>query len=342
MKMTKQIMGGLILGASVPMTALANADLPQLYGRIDVSINNTELGGADASVNTNSNASRLGVHNTHSLNDAVSVFYRLEYEVNPDERLRSTDRGMLRQRNSVVGIKTEYGKIFVGVHDTPMKKAELKVDLFSDYHLADIDEVLAGQDRVSDTINYVSPKFKQLGGSLQGWLMFIPGDDASDEPGTDSGGGADAVTGDGLADAQSASLVFKAEALQLGLAYNNNIDGRDLLRVSGQYAIGPFKLGAIVQQAQASDGNGEDGIGFVTSAAVKVLPEHVLKLQYASADDNSVEETPGADLLTLGWDFKLAKTTKLYAYYSDRSHDTASEEFSTLGVGIRHAFGNKK
>ncbi len=331
--------GTLIAAGLASGAAFAESqDLPYVYGRIDMSINSTELGEGGRTTNTNSNASRLGVQNTHALQDGLSVFYRLEYEVNPDERLRSSDRGMLRQRNSVIGLKGGFGKVFFGVHDTPMKKAELKVDLFSDYHLADIDEVLAGQDRTSDTISYVSPEFS----GFKGWLMLIPGDDASGEPGEDAGGGADAVSGDGVADGISGSLTYRGKDLQAALAYNSDVDGLDLIRISAQYGIGPVTLGALLQQAELTEGQGEDGIGFVISGALKLTPVDVLKLQFTDADDSSVEASPGSSMVTLGWDRKLAKSTKLYAYYSARSNDDPEEEFSTIGLGIQHKFGKDK
>ncbi|MGJ8670573.1 MAG: porin [Oceanococcus sp.] len=315
--------------------AWADMEMPHLYGRADVSVNNTEIGVGDASIQTNSNASRLGVQNTHALTDVLNVFYRLEYEVDWDER----QTGALKARNSVIGLSGGWGSFFVGIHDTPMKKAELKVDLFSDVHLGDIDGVLRGQDRVSDTISYMSPKF----GGLQGWLMLIPGDDESENPGTDSGGGSDGAEGDGLADGISASLIYKADALQLGLAYNSEVKGRDIMRASAQYKIGPAQLGALVQQTEKSSGVSEDGIGFVLSAALKITENNKLKLQFSSADEQSEEGVPGGDLLTFGVDHSLAKSTKLYAYYSDLSVDNApTAEFSTIGMGIRHDFGKKK
>ena len=326
--------------SAIAIPAYADVDLPQVYGRADISINSTEEAGADSSIQTNSNASRIGFQNTHALNDALSVFYRLEYEVNFDERLRSSDKGMLRQRNSVVGLQGGWGKFFVGVHDTPMKKAELKVDLFSDVHRADIDEVLRGQDRTSDTISYITPKF----GNVEAWVMLIPGDDASGTPGTDSvAGSSDAVSGDGIADAVSASVSYSTKPLQLALAYNSELNGRDIIRASGQVQVGPASLGAIVQKTEKSVGTSQDGIAFVLSAALNISPNDKLKLQFTSADDESEEGVPGGEMLSFGIDHSLAKSTKLYAYYSDLSVDNdPSAEFSTIGVGLRHDFGVSK
>ncbi len=328
----------LALASLMVAPAYASVEMPHIYGRADVSINSTEEGGSDSAIQTNSNASRLGFHNTHAITDSLDVFYRLEYEVNFDERLRSEDRDMLRQRNSVVGLKGTWGSVFVGVYDTPFKKAELKVDQFSDYHLADIDGVLGGQDRISDTINYMSPKV----GNLQFWAMLVPGDDDASNPGTDSGGGSDGAQGDGLADAVSASVTYSHDKFQLAFAVNSEIDARDSYRLSGQTNIGMFQLGAIIQQSENSDGSGTDGLGYVVSAAMNVTSATKLKLQWASADDDSVEESPGSDLLVAGVDHKLAKSTKLYAYYSDRSNDVQAEEFSTIGIGIQHNFGQAK
>ncbi len=335
MKLNMRHIGLISISSLMASPAWAGMEMPHLYGRADISINSTEVGLGDASVQTNSNASRLGVQNKHGLNDDLDIFYRLEYEVDFDER----QTGQLKARNSVIGLSGAWGKFFVGIHDTPMKKAELKIDLFSDVHLADIDNLLRGQDRISDTISYMTPKF----GNLQGWVMLIPGDDESGNPGTDAGGGSDGAQGNGLADGISASLSYKLDALQLALAFDSEVKGRDMLRLSAQYQFGPAQLGAIVQRAEQSSGPSDDGLGFVLSGGLNITDNNRLKLQYSNSDENSEEGVPGGDLISFGIDHKLAKTTKLYAYYSDLSVDNdATAEFSTLGIGIRHDFGQKK
>lgn len=325
----------LVVAGLLSAPVWADVKMPLFYGRADLSLNRTTVAGASGSVQTNSNASRLGIHNNHAISDSLDIFYRLEYEVDFDERHNEP----FKSRNAVLGLGGSWGEVFFGIHDTPLKKAELNVDQFNDVHRADMAAILSGQDRVSDSISYMSPKI----GGLQGWVMLLPGDDASDNPGTDSGGGSDGAQGDGLADAVSASLVYRKPLWQLALAYNNTLKQRDTLRASGQVNIGRVQLGALLQHTRLSTDNRDDGLGFVLSSAVKLTAKDTLKLQYSRTDEQAQEAVAGGDLISLGIDHKLAKTTKLYLYYSDLSVDNnPAAEMSTLGLGLRHNFGQSK
>ena len=338
-----------VLAVVASFSGLAGAagidiDLPQVYGRADVSIHSSTVGDEDRVISTESNASRFGLQNTHRLQENVYVFYRLEYEVNFDERLRSSERNFLRARNSYVGLRNSLGEIFVGIHDTPLKVAEQKVDLFSDAYLADIDNVLAGQDRVSDTINLRV----KVPGNVSLWAMLIPGE------GEDPEAGSDAAQGDST-DALSFSASGEIAGVSLVLAYNSDLNSAEILRLSAQGKVGPVQLGALVQQGEAVGAESDSGLAYVLSAAYKLGEKNVIKLQYTAAENDmladvsrdqngdGLPDVDEAQLFTLGLDHKLAKSTKVYTYYSQRVVDGAeAEEYDTFGVGLRHEFGNKK
>ncbi len=322
-----------LLGALGALPAQAGELLPQLYGRADVSLQSDEKGTADAVWTTASNSSRLGVHNSHPLNDALAVIYRLEFEVDFTERRRSTDRGFMRQRNSYLGLKGDWGTAFIGVHDTPFKKAEGKVDLFSNTYVGDINELLGGQNRVSDAVSYITPRL----GGVQGWLMLVPGEGEGAESDT-----ADAVTGEGPADGLSASISYKNGPWWLALAADSDIAAQDRYRVVAAYKAGPVRLGALLQRSESVAGGSEDGLGYAISAGFALDSANLLKVQYTSSESDSGEELPGATMTSLGWDHSLAKSTKLYAYFTDISADTAADDRTVFGVGMRHEFGNKK
>ena len=335
-----------LLAMAVAAPALAQAEdfTPNFYGRADISINNTDTEADGTTVTTSSNASRIGIHNSHAIDEGLSVFYRLEYEVNWDERHKSgddksdnadIDGQTLRNRNSIVGLKGGWGSVFVGIHDTPLKKAEQKVDLFSDVFNSDIDNVLEGQQRLSDTISYKTPK----AAGLQGWVMLIPGEGEKNS-GSDALG---APNDDGVADAVSASITYETKPVSLALAYETDVKDRDIVRLSAQHKSGPLQLGALAQIAENSDGTGTDGLGYVLSVGYKVSDKNTLKLQFTSADDESVEESAGSDMVSLGLDRKLGKSTKLYFFVTDRSNDdNAAEEYTSAGIGIQHKFGKDK
>ncbi len=344
----KVLMAVASAGMVASNVALADPDIPHVYGRADMSIQSTSVGGGSSVITTESNRSRLGFHNTHALSDTLEVFYRLEYEITFDERLRSSNKGFMRGRNSFVGLRNELGEIYLGMTDTPFKDADKKIDLFSDVFLSDIEYLMAGQDRVSDMIN--------VGVNLPAGLKFraalIPGEGPADEESKDAVGGENATN---IADALSMSLGGKAAGVVWALAYNNDVLDRELVRASAHTDVGPLHVGALVQYGGAVSVPADEGIAYTVSGSYDFDGVNVIKLQYSFAendmladvardiDDDGVNDVQDAQLFTVGYDRVLAKTTKLYAFYTQRVvSDAEDEEYATFGLGVRHDFGKKK
>ncbi len=334
------------LGAST--AALADADIPHVYGRADMSIQSTSTGTASSVITTESNKSRLGFHNTHALSDTLDVFYRLEYEITFDERLRSSNKGFMRGRNSYVGLRNELGEVFLGMSDTPFKVADKNIDLFSDVFLSDIEFLMVGQDRVSDMIN-VGVK---LPGAIKARVALFPGE------GTDAEESKDPVSGegaDGIADALSLSLGGNTAGVNWTVAYNNDVLDREVVRVASYGKFGSVQLGGLVQYGGAVSEKADEGVAYTVSGAYKFDARNVIKLQYSFAendmltdvardiDGDGVNDVEDAQLWSIGYDRVLAKSTKLYAFYTERVvGDAEDEEYATFGIGVRHDFGKKK
>ena len=73
--------------------------------------------------------------------------------------------------------------------------------------------------------------------------------------------------------------------------------------------------------------------GFLLSAKYKVN-EVTLKGQYQTADYDGGDNKSG---VTVGADYSLAKSTKLYAFYTSFDMDTGADE-DYLAVGIQYKF----
>lgn len=335
-------------GMMTAHTAQAESDIPNVYGRADMSVQSTTIGTGPSIISTESNKSRLGLQNTHALSDTLEVFYRLEYEINFDERLRSSNKGFMRGRNSFVGLRNELGEVYLGMSDTPLKDADKKIDLFSDVFLSDIEFLMVGQDRVSDMIN--------VGLNLPAGMKFraalIPGEGPADEDSKDAVSGEDAT---GIADALSLSVGGKAAGVAWTLAYNNDVLDRELVRGSAHTNFGALHIGALVQYGGAVSVPADEGVAYTVSGSYDFDGTNVIKLQYSFAEndmladiardvnDDGINEVQDAQLFTVGYDRVLAKTTKLYAFYTERVvSDAAEEEYATFGVGVRHDFGKKK
>ena len=308
----------------VSLSALAQGPLDgSIYGKINLSVvASEEQGNADPADNVdnyqlNSNASRLGVKGKSEIKPDLYAVYKAEFEVCADDGVCKGD-SPFKQRNIMAGIKGSYGMVWVGNHDTPTKMAQNKVDLFNDLD-GDLKVLLAGETRASNMVAYTSPTLNGFAATV----ALMPGEESEGEDARD-----------GLADGVSYSLSYTQGDLYLAVAGDDDVKGQDLLRLVAQYQLNALQLGFIYQQNEESDGaSGTDEDGYFFSAAY-TLDAVTLKAQYGSVEsdsDNSDRET-----LSLGADYKLAKSTKLFAFYTANEEGEKDDDY--LGVGMEHKF----
>ena len=292
-----------------------------IYGKVNVSLVNTDNGSNDEWT-LNSNASRLGVKGESEIAEGLSVVYKAEFEICIDD---GDCKGQtFTQRNIMGGIKGSFGTVWAGKHDTPTKLAQSKIDLFNDLE-GDIKNTFDGENRVSNIVAYSSPEINGFSSTV----AMIPGEDADGDNG-------------GLADGVSYSVSYKQDDLYLALAADQDVKSdkvyQDVMRLVAHYKIDALKLGFMYQQNEDTLGT-KDESGFFVSAAYKLDSAITLKAQFGSIEndvDGDEEET-----LSLGADYKLAKSTKLYVFYTDNTDSTvgsADSELSSFGLGMEHKF----
>ncbi|MFL0797241.1 MAG: porin [Cellvibrionaceae bacterium] len=321
--MKKQALSLAIAAAIVAPSALAEGPIDgKVYGKLNVTLDSMDSGSTDQ-WEVNSNASRLGFKGKTKLNDnGLKAIYKLEYEVFADDG----DKGgqTFTQRNIYVGLAGNFGTVMAGRHDSPLKMAQGKIDLFSDLK-GDIKNTFEGENRLSNVVMYQTPKMN----GFQVTGAFVPGE--GDD--LDNNGEAD----DGIADGMSISATYKQDNLYLALATDRDVDDQDAVRLIGQYKMGDLTLGAMYQTNEAND-DSKDESGYFLSAAYKVGMAK-LKFQYGAIEDdvdNDEEET-----LSLGADFKLGKKTKTFVYYTKNTDETGAgveTEDKVFGAGIEHKF----
>lgn len=304
----------LSLAIAALLPAFANAEkveveLPEFYGKINVSVQNTQEEGKGSISEVVSNASRLGVKGKIELNHGLQAIYQAEYETQVDDG----DKGgqTFSQRNIFAGIKGSFGQVQIGMFDTPLKKAQKKVDLFNDLE-GDIKSAITDSDkRTKNTIQYNTPK-------VAGFVATVAHIASEDET---------------VNDGTSSSLTFSNNNVYAAIAYDTDVlVDTDVLRVVAQYSIADLTLGGLWEQDNRA-GDANDNEGWVYSAAYKATSDITLKAQYGQSDivkDN-------AETYSLGADYKLAKGAKVYAFVTDEEFgdDTTNEYY---GMGLEYKF----
>lgn len=303
----------LSLAIAAVLPAFANAEkveveMPSFYGKVNVSVQNTQEGD-DSISEVVSNASRLGVKGKIQLNHGLEGIYQFEYETQVDDG----DKGgqTFAQRNIFAGIKGGFGQVIVGMFDTPLKKAQKKIDLFNDLE-GDIKSAITKSDkRKEDSIQYSTPKMS----GLVATVAHIASEDETVNDGT------------------SSSLTFTQKNVYAAIAYDTDVNiDTDVLRLVAQYSMSDFTVGALWEQDNRA-GSDNDVEGWVYSASYKLNSDIKLKAQYGESDivkDN-------AKTYSLGADYKLGKGAKAYAFVTDEEYgDDSSKEY--YGVGLEYKF----
>ena len=294
----------------------------KVYGKANLSLVDQDSGDTSG-WNLNSNASRLGIKGESKISEELAVVYQVEYEVCIDS---GDCKGQtFKQRNTFLGLKGNFGMVWAGKHDTPTKLAAKKVDLFNDLE-GDIKNAFEGENRVSNVVAYTSPKMNGFSATLA--MIPAEGEDV-DQDGQDD---------TGLKDGLSYSINYTKDNLYLAIAGDQDIDEQDLVRMIAQYQIDALTLGFLYQQNQDNLG-AKDESGYFFSAAYSLNPDITLKAQYGEIEDDidgDKEQT-----LSLGADYKLAKNTKTFIFYTDNTDSEvglSEDAFTAFGIGMEHKF----
>ena len=308
MKLVKNTLALTICSIIALPTFAANIDI---YGRADVSVQKSDEG-EGSFTEVKSNASRIGFKGTHTINDDLEVVYKAEFQVDLDGDSAKGDS--ITDRNQYVGLKGGFGEVLLGKNDTMLKQSQGKVDLFSDLN-GDIKNLWKGENRMADTISYKSPKFNDISVGV----TYIAEDSVDAE------------------DAISVAVFYgdkklKKSKIYASIAMDSEVKGYDTTRVTVQGKVSDITLGAIYHTQEKVDGGAEMD-GFLLSAKYKIN-EVTLKGQYQTADYDGGDSKSG---VTVGADYSLAKSTKLYAFYTTFDMDTAADE-DYLAVGIQYKF----
>ena len=301
-----------LFASSLLLISMSAISAPKVYGKLNIALNNDGSDGVnEKEIDLISNSSRLGLKGQLEMQDGLVGLYQIEYQIDPvDGHARDEVRGengeikvtdsTFTQRNSYVGLKGSFGTLKLGKHDTPLKKASLKVDLFNDLK-GDIKNITDGENRITSFLGYDSPVF---GGGVSISVSLSKGKDDG-VVGTDL----DGEFGTNL----SASLKYDIEVIQFVIATEKaSIKGFDHNRLGMMIPAGPVTIGLIHTTTESTVGNSVDYDATTISIAGKVADGNGrVKFQYGTSDKSA-----GLTQTQIGYDHKLFKNFKILAYHT--------------------------
>ena len=323
-----------LFASSLLLISMSAISAPKVYGKLNITLNNNGSDGVnEKEIDLISNSSRLGLKGQLEMQDGLVGLYQIEYQIDPvDGHARDEVRGengeikvtdsTFTQRNSYVGLKGSFGTLKLGKHDTPLKKASLKVDLFNDLK-GDIKNITDGENRITSFLGYDSPVF---GGGVSISVSLSKGKDDG-VVGTDL----DGEFGTNL----SASLKYDIEVIQFVIATEKaSIKGFDHNRLGMMIPAGPVTIGLIHTTTESTVGNSVDYDATTISIAGKVADGNGrVKFQYGTSDKSA-----GLTQTQIGYDHKLFKNFKILAYHTVRSQDAVNSDDAHTGLGIEYKF----
>ena len=297
----------------VPVLYLQSEE-PTVYGKLWISVESQDTA-SGTEVDMVSNASRLGIKGSMDFGEGIEAIYQAEYEIDPVDGTadESKDR-TFKQRNSFVGIKGSVGTIFLGKHDTATKKSRKKIDLFNDL-AGDINNILQGENRMSDLVGYTTPKINGFSATFNAIK------------------GTEGLGDDSIGDSTSTSISYDSEIFYIALAFDSELKGYDSTRLTLQIPFNRSQLGIMFQDSKKlSTGLEEDG--YVISFSQKVGDKGTLKFQQAESD----MKLDSGKQFSFGYDYKLSSKAKAFYFFTDLNGNEDSKEKDIHGVGFEYKF----
>ncbi len=315
--MKRQLLAVAIAAATLlPLTAQA---APTVYGRLNLSVDymdqDTGVAGVDGKEwQLNSNSSRIGVKGNEKLTEEFTAVYKAEWGVQGDAKA-----GDLNARERYIGLKHyQWGTVRLGHIDSPFKNAEDDIDVFNDMTHLDMGEFIYGQNRLENSINYVSPKFLDVFGVN---LTLQPGEKngnsvvncAAATPTVANNMGCNE---DHIADAISTALSYEDDNLYLSFAMDKEVMNMDAMRFNARYKMGDATISAMYQMAEPSNlgaGQTDEETAMVFSGSYKMDAITVRGEVLMANHDQGIKGEDDTTLIGVGVDYNFTQATKAFA-----------------------------
>jgi predicted porin len=314
----KKSLIALAVAGLVSAPAFAATSNVDVYGILNVAIQDTDVSNSDIQVTDN--FSRIGFKGSEDLGGGLKAVWQIETGLGGGSDGMGTSA--VGTRNTFVGLAGGFGTFVMGRHDTPYKMATGKYDVFGDT-IGDYNLGRTGVRVIENThdhrspsaVAYISPSFSGL---------TIAAAVVATNTGLNSGDSFDAV---------SIAAMYGNGPLTVDLAYQNVevVDNRGI-KLGVGYKMGDTKLGFVYED---TDGAGavREGDSWLVNVVHSMGPI-ALKASYGSVDTDQIE----GDMWALGADYALSKRTAAYVAYSVGNNDTTNTDMKGWNIGVKHSF----
>ncbi|MCW8910001.1 MAG: porin [Gammaproteobacteria bacterium] len=345
--MKKQILAiAIAAGLATPFMAQAEGTA---YGRLHISLDNVEVGAADAEFNFADRKSAFGYKGKEDLGGGLTALAKVEWSFDP------ADGGAIGTRDRWIGLKKAgMGTFKFGTMSTNWKQTTGKMDPF--WHtgaegrgvIGINSSMLAGG--LGDDRGRATNLF-QFNMAPMGGMSIVANVELSGDGEMNTGFGvrysakglyvfADMIKIANAADAGSAAVTTTDSAgdtvtLEAAVAPTAAWD-ESATKFGAKYTMDKITAGITIEQTE--DLVGEDYMSLM--ATYKLNDNDTIAFVYGTADN--LTDTNDSNGMALGYIHGMSKRTAMYAAYIDRSYDgaakSASSDVSGFSLGLKHSF----
>lgn len=287
-------------------TTLANAESVTVYGKAHISTDYIMFTDSN-DIAVGSNSSRIGFKGEKKVEHSLTAFWKYENEID-----LTAESKPLSARNRYVGLKSNFGSVLAGYHDTPFKSFGGKAGVFHDT-IGERRGILGAGNgsnkmniRAKNSVMYTSPSLYGL--TIK--ALASTGDD-SDK----------AFDANGV---MSFSAVYTRDNYYAGVAYE------DQTKLSATEATGlrvgaGAKFGSTALNLMYEDLKSDTKDAFSRAAYGGSLTHSINKLTlkaqlFMSQDYNNMADS-NAMLYAVGAAYKLDKKVEIYALYAAANNE---------------------
>ncbi|HEX5364823.1 MAG TPA: porin [Gallionella sp.] len=352
----------LAVAAAFSAPAFADNSNVTVYGKLNLDMENVQNDKAPVRSVTrvSSNASRFGVKGSEDLGDGLSAIWQLEAQYNTANNTTTTVAGGAAGqtvtngafdgvRNSNVGLKGNFGTVFLGNWDTPYKTTHNKVELF-DNAGSFTSTLLIGHGGAAGGTNFVT----RQASDIQYWTPNLSGFTGKVSFASDTAQNA-AAANTAKKNRLSMSGEYENDMLYAALGYENRPAQTiasvtdTATRLVGAYKIDGSQIGLTYERLSIGTAANTSGTqnNWELSGNYKFGNSN-LGAFYAQNGNIGATANSGAKMATLRYGYSFSKRTEVYGAYTSLKNDTAASysiagatagsKQSAFGLGMIHNF----